>query len=126
MRAGWPPSWPPGLPGRSLLGRLLLGRLLFGQAQGALADDVPLDLAGPGVDRAGPAAEEHALPGGHRVSAAVRPEQPVRALDADRDLAQPLVVLAPEEFGHRSLRARRAARPHLRHPPQPAGPPQLR
>src|SRR5271165_4350302 len=97
----------------------------LGQAQGAFADDVPLDLAGPGVDRAGPAAQEHALPRADRIAVAVRPQQPLGALDADRDLAQALVVLAPEQFGHRSLRARRAARRHLRQRAQAGEPHQL-
>src|ERR1700722_60906 len=86
---------------------------LFGQAQSTLTDDVPLDLAGAGEDRAGPAAEEHALPRGDRVAVPVRPQQAVRALDADRDLAQALVVFAPEQLGHRGLRARRATRGQL-------------
>ena len=75
--------------------------------------------------RAGPAAQEHALPAADRVAVAVRPEQPVGALDADRDLAQALVVLAPEQLGHRGLRARRAARRHLRQRAKAGEPHQL-
>src|ERR1700738_4963770 len=86
---------------------------LPGPAAGPLADDVPLDLAGARVDGAGPAAEEHTLPGGDGVAVAFRPQQAVRALDRHRDLAELLVVLAPKELGHRGLRARRAARRDL-------------
>src|ERR1700760_817366 len=83
---------------------------LFGQAQGALADDVALDLAGPGVDGAAPAGQEHTLPGTDRVVVAVRPQQGVRALDVHGQLAELLVVLAPEQLGHRGFRPRRTAR----------------
>src|SRR6478672_3903146 len=79
---------------------------LLRQAEGALADDVPLDLAGARVDGAGPAGQEPALPPGDWVAVAVGPQQPVAALDRDRDLAELLVVLRPEQLGHRRLGTR--------------------
>src|SRR3984957_12763152 len=94
----------------------------LGQAERPFADDVPLYLAGARVDGAGPAAQEDVLPLADRISVAVRPQQPVAALDADRDLAEPLVVLAPEQLGHRGLRARRPALGHLGEGAQPAEP----
>src|SRR5215470_16658004 len=71
---------------------------LLGQAQGSLGDDVALDLVRARVDGPGPAGEEHVLPAGRGVPAALWPDQCVGALDADCDLAEPLVVLAPEEL----------------------------
>src|SRR5215470_5652652 len=78
---------------------------LLRQAKGTLADDVPLDLAGARIDGAGPAAQEHTLPGADRIAVALRPQQPVAALDRHRDLAELLVVLGPEQLGHRGLGA---------------------
>src|SRR5215469_16402602 len=77
---------------------------LLGQAQGALGDDVALDLVRARVDAPGPAGEEDVLPAGRGVFLAVRPDQRVGALDADRDLAELLVILAPEQLVDRRLR----------------------
>src|SRR5690348_12453182 len=86
------------------------GHLRFpGQAQGALADDAALDLARARVDGPRAAGQEDVLPAAGRVAGAIRSQQAVRALDRHRDLAEPLVVLAPEQLGHRRLRARRPA-----------------
>src|ERR1700744_5031058 len=98
---------------------------LLRQAEGTLPDDVPLDLTGARIDGAGPAAEEHALPGGDLVAVAFRPQQAVSSLDRHRDLAQLLVVLAPEELGDGGLGARRAARRDLGEGAQAAVPHQL-
>src|SRR6201992_232700 len=109
LEARWLAARRAGSVDRSAIASARHARL-FGQAQGALADDVALDLAGPGVDGAGPAGQEHALPGGDRVVVAVRPQQGVRALDVHGQLAELLVVLAPEQLGHRGFRPRRTAR----------------
>src|SRR5947209_9690630 len=77
----------------------------FGEAQGPLAHDVALDLAGAGVDRARPAAQERGLPAVRRVAVALGPDQRLRAQDVHRDLAQPAVVLAPEQLVDRRLGA---------------------
>src|SRR5215472_2035500 len=81
----------------------------LGQAERSFADDVALDLAGPRVDGACPAGQEYVLPLRCRISAAVGTDQRVGADDVDRDLAEPLVVLAPDQLGDRGLGARRLA-----------------
>src|SRR5262249_51356625 len=89
---------------------VLAGGLRFlRQAEGPLPDDRPLDLAGARVDRAGPAGQEDVLPGRDRVAVALGADQPVRAGDAEGDLAEALVVLAPEQLADGGLGARRAA-----------------
>src|SRR5215831_15516734 len=73
-------------------------RTSTGQAEGALGDDVALDLTRTGVDRAGPAGYEQLLPPVDRVTVALGPDQPGRALQVGRDLAEALLVLAPEQL----------------------------
>src|SRR5205807_692577 len=69
-RSGVTNSLPPG-GGGSGWG----GSSSFWQAEGALAHDVALDLAGPGVDGAGPAAQERGLPAVGGVAVALGPDQ---------------------------------------------------
>src|SRR5215472_2711072 len=94
----------------------------LGQAERSLADDVALDLACARVDGACPARQEHVLPLRRRIAGAVRSYQRVGADDADSDLAQPLVVLAPHQLGDRGLGARRLAPGRLSQRAQPVEP----
>ncbi len=96
------------------------GRRLLGQAEGPLADDGALDLAGAGVDGARAAAQEDVLPLAGRVAVAFGPEQAVGADDAHRDLAEPLVVFAPEQLVDRGLGAGRLPGGDLGQRAQPA------
>src|SRR6201996_3427088 len=111
LEARWLAARRSGSMDRSGIGSARHARL-FGQAQDALADDVALNLAGAGVDGAAPAGQEHALPGGDRVVVALRPQQGARALDVHGQLAELLVVLAPEQLGHRGLGSGRPACGH--------------
>src|SRR5262249_50725598 len=74
------------------------------EAEHALGDDVPEDLARPGLDRVAARAQLLVLPVAVCISAAVR-ELRVRAEDLERQLRQPLVVLRPHELRGRALRA---------------------
>src|SRR5919109_2886945 len=97
----------------------------LGQAERTLPDDVALDLARPGVDRARPAGEEDVLPQARPVlalGAPLGPDQRVRAQDIDRDLTKAAVVLAPAQLRDRGLRPRLAARRQLAQLPEPGEP----
>src|SRR5580692_1499133 len=85
---------------RGLRGRSRAHPWLLGQPESALGDDVALNLASPGVDGPGPAGQEDVLPAGSRIAVPLGTQQAVGALDAQRDLAKLLVILAPEQLGH--------------------------
>src|SRR5438045_2734710 len=108
--------------------RLLLTRRgwLFRQPERALAHDVALDLAGAREDGAGAGRQECLLPPSESQAAAgggavvgvgrvdrlvvvvrgARPDHAVGTQDLHGDLAEPLVVLGPEELAAARLRTR--------------------
>src|SRR5438270_4353320 len=84
-----------------------LGAGLLGQAQGPLADDVALDLAGAREDGSRPAGHEGRLPAAQLVLQArlARAQHPVGAEHPQGELAEAGVVLGPEQLAHAGLRA---------------------
>src|ERR1019366_5247940 len=76
---------------------------LAGQTEGALTDDVLLDLTGAGVGGSGATGEEDVLPLVGGVPLAVGTNHRVGAYDVEGDLTEDLVVLAPEQLRDRRL-----------------------
>src|SRR5690606_21848919 len=86
---------------------------LPGEAQGALADDVPLDLARAGVDGVGPAEQEQPAQGGDLLGVAGALAVAGHRRGAEHvhgQLAQLLVERRPVELGDQRLAAERARR----------------
>src|SRR6266851_856402 len=103
-----PPGTLVGAHGRA--GKRSAGHTRFlRQAEHPLADDAALDLACTRINRARAAGQEDVLPGCRRVTGPVGADQRVGAYDAHRQLAQSLVVLAPDQLGDRRLRPWRPA-----------------
>src|SRR6516225_6632042 len=77
----------------------------FRQPERALADDVPLDLTGPGVDGPRAAGQKDVLPLPGLVVGSLGADHRRRADHSDRNLAESLVELAPKQLVDRGLRA---------------------